>query len=573
MKRIKVSCSASALRTIAAVALWIGVSVCFGCDRPTKTEKSPSTPDQPVAASDDVADVARIAPGRSLYLQHCAACHGENGNGNGLAAQFLFPKPRDFRAGRFRLISTTNNVPTLQDLDAVLVRGMPGSAMPPWGHLSKEDRKLLAEEVMRLMREGMREKFIAMLEEEEEEIVEEEVRQFVERKTTPAALADVPELGRATDAMVASGKAIYVKQGCQGCHGLTGKGDGTQQQIDAEGFPTRPRDLTLGLYKGGHDPASVYRRIAIGLPGTPMPGSAATLPPEKMIDLVHYIRSMSDQRARERAVLKRQRLIVAAIDTLPTSGDADQWQSASAVAIGMMPLWWRNDADPDLRVQALHDGESIALRLSWQDEHPDRHAAKTEAFEDAVAVELYRGDAEPFVGMGAPGSPVDVWLWDADRQSPASIEDVNPRLVVDRYPFSETVVDQPEYTKRDGTKRDNQPDVSLPARAAGNQITPQIPSLAGGSGGSSLTSGGPGTSTFRLPANQSVTARGSWDEKTKRWTVVMRRSLVSASPGEGVTLEPGATVSIAFAVWDGAQRDRDGKKLISIWQDLELEQK
>ncbi len=26
----------------------------------------------------------------------------------------------------------------------------------------------------------------------------------------------------------------------------------------------------------------------------------------------------------------------------------------------------------------------------------------------------------------------------------------------------------------------------------------------------------------------------------------------------------------ALAVWDGAHRDRDGQKLISIWQDLEL---
>ena len=51
------------------------------------------------------------------------------------------------------------------------------------------------------------------------------------------------------------------------------------------------------------------------------------------------------------------------------------------------------------------------------------------------------------------------------------------------------------------------------------------------------------------------------------------RTAGHASLGEGVTLEPGATASIAFAVWDGAQRERDGKKLISIWQDLELEKK
>jgi hypothetical protein len=28
---------------------------------------------------------------------------------------------------------------------------------------------------------------------------------------------------------------------------------------------------------------------------------------------------------------------------------------------------------------------------------------------------------------------------------------------------------------------------------------------------------------------------------------------------------------VAFAVWEGAEKDRDGKKLITIWQDLLLE--
>src|SRR5262245_9870295 len=53
--------------------------------------------------------------GAALYAQHCAACHGERGDGKGLAARFLFPKPRDFRSGRFRLVSTSNGIPTEAD--------------------------------------------------------------------------------------------------------------------------------------------------------------------------------------------------------------------------------------------------------------------------------------------------------------------------------------------------------------------------------------------------------------------------------------------------------------------------
>ena len=80
---------------------------------------------------------------------------------------------------------------------------------------------------------------------------------------------------------------------------------------------------------------------------------------------------------------------------------------------------------------------------------------------------------------------------------------------------------------------------------------------------------GPGTITFRLAKSQLVTAHGVW--KDGRWTVVMTRSLAVAGPDDGVALAPGESASIAFAVWDGAHRDRNGQKQVSIWQDLELE--
>jgi len=38
-----------------------------------------------------------------------------------------------------------------------------------------------------------------------------------------------------------------------------------------------------------------------------------------------------------------------------------------------------------------------------------------------------------------------------------------------------------------------------------------------------------------------------------------------------VRLKPGAQVSLAVAVWDGAGGDRNGQKSVSIWHQLELE--
>jgi len=81
--------------------------------------------------------------------------------------------------------------------------------------------------------------------------------------------------------------------------------------------------------------------------------------------------------------------------------------------------------------------------------------------------------------------------------------------------------------------------------------------------------GGPGSVTFRIPQSRLVTAHGDW--KDGRWAVVMKRSLTVPSDDDGVSLAPNATSSVAFAVWDGSEQDRDGKKLVSIWQNLKLE--
>lgn len=43
------------------------------------------------------ADAATIAEGQRLYLNHCSACHGESGAGDGPAAAGLSPPPADLR--------------------------------------------------------------------------------------------------------------------------------------------------------------------------------------------------------------------------------------------------------------------------------------------------------------------------------------------------------------------------------------------------------------------------------------------------------------------------------------------
>jgi DMSO reductase family type II enzyme heme b subunit len=52
--------------------------------------------------------------------------------------------------------------------------------------------------------------------------------------------------------------------------------------------------------------------------------------------------------------------------------------------------------------------------------------------------------------------------------------------------------------------------------------------------------------------------------------VILRRPLAAKEAG-GVTLAPGTTVPVAFAVWNGSAGDRDGKKSVTIWQELHID--
>lgn len=514
-----------------------------------------------------------LTPAQTLYAQHCAACHGQNGDGQGLAAAFLYPKPRNFRGGKLRLQSTDNNVPSRDDLDAALVRGMPGSSMPSWAHLSVQERSLLIDEIFRFREEGAREKYILHLKQEQqltdEEIkatdVQTEIATFVKQAITSGKVAPTPAIGPADPAAIARGKEHFAKQGCVSCHGAEGKGDGIKKMIDDDGFPTRPRDLTRGIFKGGHDPASLFLRVARGMPGTPMPSTPALTEPQ-VVELVHYLRSLSTEEQRLAPILRREKIVVRHVAGLPADSDASAWRTAPAMNVRLTPLWWRDDAVSVVQVQAVHDGRSIAFRLEWEDSIANTHAGKVEAFKDAVAMELVLGPVEPFFGMGSTATPIDLWMWDADRGQPGGeLEDVNPRVVVDVYPFSEKVVETAEFN-RPGTRTAQQPALSLPAQAAGNQVIRASPHPTGGS---SLAAAGPGSTTFRFAKSQLVAASGRWS--AGRWTVLLRRSLGVPAADDGVSLAPGQTASIAFAVWEGAHRDRNGQKQVSIWQDLILE--
>jgi mono/diheme cytochrome c family protein len=82
---------------------------------------------------------------QGLYREHCAHCHGVTGDGLGPTAATLNPYPRDFRMGKFKYKSTPlGSPPTRDDLRRILVNGIPGTAMPSFRLLQKQDPTLAA---------------------------------------------------------------------------------------------------------------------------------------------------------------------------------------------------------------------------------------------------------------------------------------------------------------------------------------------------------------------------------------------------------------------------------------------
>src|SRR5262245_13337312 len=85
---------------------------------------------------------AQQATGKAVYDKWCAGCHGTTGAGDGPAAEYMLPRPRDFTKGIYQIRTTASGeLPTDADLLRVVSDGMPGTTMPEWkSKLSESER-------------------------------------------------------------------------------------------------------------------------------------------------------------------------------------------------------------------------------------------------------------------------------------------------------------------------------------------------------------------------------------------------------------------------------------------------
>jgi cytochrome c oxidase cbb3-type subunit I/II len=213
---------------------------------------------------------AQVERGKAVYERRCVGCHGAQGDGNGPAATFLDPRPRNFTLGSFKFRTTpSGSLPTDGDLYRTLTRGVRWTAMPTWHELPEKDRVAVIAYIKTFSS-----------------------RWKDERPEPPITIGDPP---KPTPELLARGKQLYTQAKCFECHGDGGKGDGPSaaQLRDDSKFPIRPADFTKGQFKGGGEVTDIYRAMTTGLDGTPMPSFADSMQDDERWAISYYVLSFS----------------------------------------------------------------------------------------------------------------------------------------------------------------------------------------------------------------------------------------------------------------------------------------
>jgi cytochrome c oxidase cbb3-type subunit 2 len=273
-------------------------------DDPAKAQEGAPAGRATLTLADWPADPAAVR-GRVVYEKWCIGCHGDEGRGDGDAARWLNPLPRNFQSGQFKFRSTpSGQLPTADDLLHTITCGLAGSSMPGFPLVPLTDRKDVVAYVQHIAGFGLAKREVDYLIDEEgmslDEVIAEslpELREEIRAKIAGVQKIPVPVAPPVTDELIAKGKEIFDVQ-CAACHGATGRGDGSSSYTlrDYKDSEIRPRDFTTGVFRAGSSPEVLYLRLRSGLAGTPMPAIPGA--DEEIWAQVYYMMSMRDPDAK-----------------------------------------------------------------------------------------------------------------------------------------------------------------------------------------------------------------------------------------------------------------------------------
>jgi len=373
-------------RALLALALAIGPVAPRAADRGLKMEPVKATP-----ARED------RSAGKALYARYCTQCHGDEGKGNGPAADFVYPRPRDFTLALYKVRSTlSGQLPTDHDLFKVISEGLPGTSMPAWSKvLSDNDRWQLVHYVKTF----------------------DSLDLFkTEAPGQRIAVGSPPQLSAE---LIARGKELYQSKKCWECHGKNGRGDGgkADTQKDDWGFPIRPVNFTKSWrFRGGDRIEDIYRTFTTGFNGTPMPSFLDAMPAaEDRWALAAFVKSLS--RAQKTGQVLRARRVAGEIAADPW---AEQWEQADfldfplAGQIIVKPRWFKPGHDA-ITARALYNDREVAILLEWDDGTHNRGERDKPPDEASIQfpAERFAGEEKPFFVLGDAKRGVDYWTWSA----------------------------------------------------------------------------------------------------------------------------------------------------------------
>lgn len=466
-----------------------------------------------------------LEAGAALFEMRCAPCHGYEGAGDGAAAPYLLPRPRDFTLGLFKFRSTKNGeLPTDADLYRIISRGVPGTAMPAWGEgeytLSETERWQLVHQVKRLA-------LYADFTDPAFDPYREDAAGF---ENSPRVL---------DEAALARGREIFTDEnrgGCVRCHGNQGRGDGKKEKIlhDDWGDNLWPADLTdPSRLKNGTGAHELFRTFSTGLNGTPMPSFTNSLDVDELWDLAAYVESLQVPLSDGSQML----LQAEAVEGEPPLDPEDVfWDELPGMEIPMtgqviVSPRHQNHTVSRVWIRAAYGPESLAFHLSWNDR----------SYSDDV-----------------PDDATETW--------PDTVDDT----YVTRDELSEHWHQLPDRVA-----------VQLPVKKPDGPVRPHF---FWGNSGKAVQ-----LLTWRADTDEAEeqNAKGwtrlpqAQDEESQalevsskfvegRWEVVLRRPLSSEDVRHDLSLAAGDQVPFALQVWDGGNGETGRVCSISSWYYLQL---
>ncbi|MDM8561789.1 c-type cytochrome [Candidatus Marithioploca araucensis] len=479
--------------------------------------------------------------GQEIYQFRCAICHGEEGDGDSVAAELLYPKPRDFTLGMFKYKTSPSEKLVLdEDLFNTIKYGLKGTSMPAWETL------LTDEQIKSLIPVIKRFDISASWEPEEadeDEDFDEEGHYIKDDFVRITDKEPIEDQIAYSEESIAQGKIAFEKT-CRQCHGYAGRGNITSGKRLADDWGNRlwPRDLTQPWtwrvsHVSGNDEKSrnetirkIYARLSIGIPGTPMPAHRSTTDdpdPVSLADRWHianYVYSLgeNDIPPGENTVIKGVNVTM-----LPTTVDDDAWSNAPATTLRLVPNIIKGERlftplSEAITARVLYNKDEIAFLLEMSDRTDSRPGdivsdgiqdEDIEMQSDAFAIQFPKAESfettpivrKPLYRHGDAANPTTIWYWNAGNLD--LMDEIYPKSMIFNAKGPEKRL---EYRSNDKT----------------------------------------------------LVATGKWEQG--HWRVLMKRPRDGSNSGD-VSFTEGQFIPISFANWDGSNGEVGSKHTLTSW--------